>query len=152
MRDNFYVDDLLKSVKDERTAIDLIQNVTKMCKDGGFHLTKFVSNNQAVLKTIPQSEQRVFTKMKEISNKEMGERALGIHWDIEEDTLGFSVNIREKPNTRRGYLSMLSSIYDPLGLISPFILQGRRIIQELCQGKFDWDERVSDDLAELWEK
>ena len=47
---------------------------------------------------------------------------------------------------------MLSSIYDPLGLISPFILQGRRIIQELCQGKLDWDERVSDDLAELWEK
>ena len=31
-------------------------------------------------------------------------------------------------------LSKLSSVYDPLGLASPFILKGRRIIQKLCHG------------------
>ena len=34
-----------------------------------------------------------------------------------------------------GLLSMLSSVYDPLGLGAPFMLKGRQIIQQLCQDK-----------------
>ena len=41
---NFYMDDLLKSVKDVYTAIRLLHNVISMCADGGFQLAKFVSN------------------------------------------------------------------------------------------------------------
>ena len=41
---NFYVGDLLKSVKDVKTAIRLLHDVINMCADGGFWLTKFVSN------------------------------------------------------------------------------------------------------------
>ena len=44
LKRNFYVDDLLKSVKDVSTAVKLIQDVSKMCSDGGFCLTKFISN------------------------------------------------------------------------------------------------------------
>ena len=40
---NFYVDDLLKSVKDVKTASRLL-HVFSMCADGGFRLTKFGSN------------------------------------------------------------------------------------------------------------
>ena len=40
----FYVDDLLKSVKDVKTAIRLLHDVISMCADGGFRLTKLVSN------------------------------------------------------------------------------------------------------------
>ena len=50
---NFYVDDLLKSVGSKEEAIKLIDDVSKMCRDGGFHLTKFVCNNSDVLATIP---------------------------------------------------------------------------------------------------
>ena len=46
MRDNFYVDDLLKSVGNPKTAMILVKNVVDMCKSGGFHLTKSVSNNR----------------------------------------------------------------------------------------------------------
>ena len=38
LEENFYVDDLLKSVPDEATAIELIKNVSGMCKKGGFYL------------------------------------------------------------------------------------------------------------------
>ena len=41
---NFYVGDLLKSVKSVKTAIRLLHHVINMCADGGFWLTKFVSN------------------------------------------------------------------------------------------------------------
>ena len=43
------MDDLLKSVKDVSTAVKLIQDVSKMCSDGGFSLTKSISNELQVL-------------------------------------------------------------------------------------------------------
>ena len=38
LRNNFYVDDTLKSVSNEETAIKLIEGVRKICADGGFLL------------------------------------------------------------------------------------------------------------------
>ena len=46
VRSNFYVDDLLKSVDNPTTAVIIVKNVVVMCKSGGFHLTKFISNNR----------------------------------------------------------------------------------------------------------
>lgn len=61
-----------------------------------------------------------------------GDQALGILWNVEAETLGFKIAIKEKPLTKRGMLSTLSSIFDPLGLGSPFLLKGKQIIQALC--------------------
>ena len=40
LKGNFYVDDLLKSVKSVSNAVKLIQDVSKMCSGGGFRLKK----------------------------------------------------------------------------------------------------------------
>ena len=69
---------------------------------------------------------------------------------MEEDYLGFKTQGMSKPLTERGLLSMLSSIYDPLGLASPFILGTRRIVQDLCRGKLAWDEKISASYGEQW--
>ena len=55
---NFYVDDLLKSVKSEEQVIKLIEKIKPMCKSEGFNLTKFLSNTKAVLETIPVYDRR----------------------------------------------------------------------------------------------
>ena len=80
------------------------------------------------------------------------EKALGINWDIGTDTLGFKLNLDGKPTTRRQMLSMISKIYDPLGLAAPFLLKGKRILQELCKSNFSWDDAVSDDYIVEWER
>ena len=46
LRENFYADDLLKSVNSENDAIKLIKNVRLMRNEEGFNLTKFVSNRK----------------------------------------------------------------------------------------------------------
>ena len=48
------------------------------------------------------------------------EKAHGICWNLEKDALGFKTNQGERPLTRRGMLSMVRKIYDPLGLAVPF--------------------------------
>ena len=53
LRRNFYVDDMLKSFATTDTAIEMIHNVRELCRQGGFNLTKFSSNDIEVLRSIP---------------------------------------------------------------------------------------------------
>ena len=49
-------------------------------------------------------------------------------------------------------LSIISSIYDPLGFASPFVLEGRQLIQLLCNQTMQWDEVVDEELKIKWIK
>lgn len=80
------------------------------------------------------------------------ERALGVQWHIETDMLGFKITLQDKPLTRRGILSTISSVYDPIGIAAPIILQGKRILQELCKEKTDWDDDIPEEYRSRWEK
>ena len=73
-------------------------------------------------------------------------------WNVENDTLEFKITFVNKPLTRKGILGTVSSIYDPLGLIGPLLLPGRRILQQICCERKDWDEPVSDEIRCKWEK
>ena len=53
---NFCVDDLLKSIEDLKTAIRLVHDMISICAQGGFKLTKFVSNKLDVLHSIPDKD------------------------------------------------------------------------------------------------
>ncbi|XP_033124561.1 uncharacterized protein LOC117122898, partial [Anneissia japonica] len=58
--------------------------------------------------------------------------------------------MKENPPTRRGILSTVSAVFDPLGLIGPYILQGKRILQNVCAEVKDWDEPLNDDTIQHW--
>ena len=64
------------------------------------------------------------------------EKALVICWNIEKDRFGFKPNLGETPLTRRGMLSMVSRIYDPLSFAAPFLLKGKMILQVLCKRNY----------------
>ena len=118
-----------------------------MCNEGGPNLTKSVSNNKKVLHAMLETFRRNGVKEKYLRYKLRDEQALGILWNVEAVTLGFKISIKEKPLTRRGMLSTLSSIYDRLGLGAPFQLIRKQIIQTICAQKFRWDDQVPQDLG-----
>ena len=150
---NFYVDDLLKSVSDVATAIRLLNDVIEMCAAGGSRLTKIISNRIEVFQSIAETERRNGVKNVDLDSGAglPTEKALGINWNIENDQLSFKVKLNEKPMTRRGMLSKTSKIYDPLGLAGPFLLKGKKILQDLCRKNYNWDEAVPDDSVTEWE-
>ena len=80
------------------------------------------------------------------------ETALGVLWNIEEDVFTLKVNMKEKTKTRRGMLPTLISVYDALGFVAPFILQGRRILQHLCEENLQCDEIVPQSIQDNWEE
>ena len=152
VRRDFYVDDGLTSTDKVSSAISLIEKTTRLCEEGGFKLAKFACNEPAVLETIP-----IFCRSKTLQRVELlkdkssvCEQALGVNWDLLSDMILFHVDIPDRPLTRRGILSGVSSVYDPLGLISPVTLRGKMIIKELCGRNFTWDDPVPEDLSLEW--
>lgn len=148
---NFYVDDCLKAVATEDQALALVQDLSALCSKGGFKLSKWVSNSRAVIASIPEER-----RAKEIKDLDLDqdvlpvERALGVQWCIESDSLQFKIVLQDRPLTRRGILSMVSSVYDPLGLLSPVVLPAKQILQELSRMKLGWDEGIPEVLAQKW--
>ena len=72
-------------------------------------------------------------------------------WNVNIDCLGFDIQEdKNKTKTKRGVLSILSTVYDPLGYVSQFILQARRIFQQLCKLQKSWDEPLPMELEEQW--
>ena len=80
------------------------------------------------------------------------QRSLGTYWCIKSDTIGFRIELRDKPATCRRILSTISSVYDPLGAVSPVILVGKQILQALCRQNVSWDDPIPEDILPLWEK
>ena len=153
LRGDFYVDDLLKSVQDKQTAFKLMKDVTTMFAEGGFWLTKYVSNNKDVLVSISEGERRKGFQDQELKLGTLPtEKAVGIYWNTEKDKLGFDVNFKDKPYTKCGMLSIMSSIYDPLGLVSPIVLGGRQMIHMLSLSQLAWHDPVDRDVQEKWIK
>ena len=70
---------------------------------------------------------------------------------IESDTYGFRIILKDQPLTRRGILSTISSVYDPLGIAAPFLLVGKSILLDLCHTKLSWDEEIGEEYRVRWE-
>ena len=126
-----------------------------MCHDGGFKLCKFVSNSQEVLNSL--SEEMIapnmnIVNMSNVGNESVVERALGYQWTIQNDSLGFRINLLDKPCTRKGVLATISSIHDPLGTVCPFLLPGRHLLQKITKEKASWDDPVDDSFRHEWER
>jgi len=123
---NFYVDDYLKSVETPEKAIKSIDQRRNLLARG-FNLTKWVSNSKAVLQTIPRHLRASGVQDLDLGSEVLPvERALGVRWNVETDEFVFKVQLKRKPPARRGLLSVMSSVYDPLGFISPFLLSAKK--------------------------
>ena len=53
-------------------------------------------------------------------------------------------------DTKRGALSFLCSIFDPLGFLNPCLLGIMLLIQDLCKKKLNWDDSLPSDLQKKW--
>ncbi|XP_071842702.1 uncharacterized protein [Apostichopus japonicus] len=153
VKENFYVDDMLKSVGTEEEAIILMKQLRELLGRGGFRLTKWVSNSRLVLDTIPKGERAEGIKSLDMEKDKLPiDRTLGVSWCVESDQFQFRVTVNERPYTRKGILSIVASIYDPLGFLAPFVLVAKRILQDLCRMKLAWDDDIPDEHLKCWKK
>ena len=109
IREDFYVDDGIKSVSTTEEAVSLLKASQGICEKAGLRLHKLMSNKKEVLQEFPIDD-----RAKGIANLDLEidplpvERALGVVWCAENDTLQIRIEIKDRPLTRRGILANLN--------------------------------------------
>lgn len=147
----FYVDDGLISLPTPERAIDLLSRTQQMLADSNLKLHKVASNSESVMEALPEED-----RAKDLKHVELGvdplplQRSLGLLWNLETDSFTFKVSHEKKPYTRRGVLSTVNSLYDPLGFAAPVIMQGKALVRELSAGEHGWDTPFPPEKEERW--
>ena len=96
VRRNFYVDDRLTSMPSVQSAVRVADQVTKLLSEGGFRLTKWVSDSTEVLKTIADAETAASVDLDLDNSSGLPiKRTLGIKWNVALDNLQFSMHYND---------------------------------------------------------
>lgn len=129
---DFYVNDGLRSFPTAVEAVDLLQRTQASLAESNLRLHKIMSNNPLVLAAFPPEDCPKGVKDLDFGDETIpAERSLGLNWEISTDTFMFHSPDNSKPLTRRGILSTVHSLYDPLGFAAPVTIHGRFLLTEL---------------------
>ena len=151
VKKNFYVDDCLKSVSDSDQGKHIVTNLKQLLQNGGFRIAKWVSNSRPVIESVQTEDRAKSVQSLDLDQSTLPvERALGVEWNTERDQIGFSIKPKDRPFTRRGLISVLSSVYDPMGLVSPVVLQAKKIFQRETKMQKPWDSPLEPANIERW--
>ncbi|XP_022777784.1 uncharacterized protein LOC111319238 [Stylophora pistillata] len=151
IRDGLYVDDLMTGGETvELTAVKKVIT-TEVFKDATFTVHKWHSNASELETTSdPSSEELSYAKQQLGGTKPSEGKLLGLPWNREEDTISVIIQSDQTETTKRGVLSHLAKIYDPLGLVSPVTLIGKQLYRDICDSKVSWDTQLPGPFLKRW--
>ena len=110
-------------------------------------MKKWITNSDVVTNAIPEHLGSISnTKQVEVKPSKEGSSVLGLQWTIIDESLqvcrGTSKEV-ETPITQRKILSLVSSVFDPLGLFAPFSVHMRRLLKSIwTKTGRHWDNSV----------
>ena len=115
LRENTCVDNLMCTGNSIEELVKFKKEASKILDNGRFEVHKWESNVACL----------------ESENMENPSKILGHIWDKQEDTLLVPVNkvVEMEKVSRNSILSQLARIYDPLGIISPTLVEEKRIFR-----------------------
>ena len=156
VNNNFYVDDGIISCDKVDTAVSLIKRTQDaLQKEGRLRLHKIVSNSKAVLEKFNSEDLASNLKDLDLASDDLPmQRSLGLSWNITSDTIKFQISSESKPYTRRGVLSTINSIFDPIGFAAPVVIRGKLLLREMLSSSktFDWDDPLPESLMIQWKE
>ncbi|XP_037932627.1 uncharacterized protein LOC119667409 [Teleopsis dalmanni] len=119
LKRDFYVDDMISGADDLETLQAIKNETTEILDFYNLSLTKWNSNNVNI--TAPN------VKLTDIETARDMACPLGMLWNTKEDYFCFTFQSTNIPasHTKRNILSLASSLYDPLGLITPLIIKAK---------------------------
>ena len=121
-------------------------------KESKLRLHKVASNSQEVLSAVPAEDLASdLKKVDFLQEKLPSHYSLGLCWDINRDAFIFKITPDEKLSTRRGILSTINSLFDPLGFLAPVTIQGKILLRDIMVDTKDWDQPLPEEVKHHWE-
>ena len=107
-----YMDDYLDSADTVEEATKKAKDVDSILKKGDFHLTKWLSNSSEFNGRFQQSSRG--KEQVELGQSDAETKVLGVCWKPATDKLTFLIMKPEVTFTKRGLLSLIAGVFDPL--------------------------------------
>ena len=84
-------------------------------------------------------------------------KVLGLNWNCVSDKFTFKFEALSRlaegvEPTRRNLLKVTSSLFDPLGILSPVLVHMKVLFQTLCEENVDWDVLLLEEARKQWNK
>ena len=146
LRKSLYVDDLLTGGQTIAQAADRKEKAIEVFEDAKFTLHKWNSNASELElngEAAVGNDEETYAKQ-QLGGDLTQTTMLGLKWNKSKDTLTvtFPTVDSNTTTTKRTILSKLAKVCDPLGLVSPIILEGKLIFRDVCKTKVPWDADI----------
>ncbi|GFQ89009.1 integrase catalytic domain-containing protein, partial [Trichonephila clavata] len=84
-------------------------------------------------------------------------KVLGLAWDSEKDLIYFDPKdllkfMSRKTESKRFILSVVGRIFDPIGILGPFVIKLKCLLQDLWTLGVDWDSELPPKLRHKWQQ
>lgn len=152
-----YMDDLLHSTDSVDGAARLISDVTEVHARGGFVIRGWATNARELETRLPSASRAAAGPT--VLHKTKTERTLGLIWYSERDELGFDLTFKKLPSeivngtrvpTKRQFLSLIMSVFDPLGLLCPVTVKSKILMQRIWRSQIGWDDQLLENDYRTW--
>ena len=164
-----YMDDVGDSREKQEQAVKLVEQLVTLFEKCGMPVRKFLTNSPEVLKKIDKN-----LLAKQITFNDVNDaiydvaKILGMQYDAQGDVFKFVRRFEDfeefiswknrgtetmvKPEdwTKRLMLRASASIFDPLGLLSPFTVRSKVLLQNVWRMKKDWDDSLPPEICKTW--
>ena len=146
LQDNLYVDDWLSGADSAEEAFSKFNEACSVLSKASLSLSKWNSNCKSLTDKFSENlEPSMHAETK----------VLGLQWCLTEDSFSFGcLDLRnhEVASTKRAVLSVISKVFDPLGLVSPVTMRAKILFQDIWRLGLSWDEALPADLLIQFQK
>jgi len=151
VRNSMYVDDVLDSCESADEAKVLRNQLSELLLRAGFRLRKWASNDLSVIEDISEDE-RLPSLNIQSGQMTCKVKTLGVLWKADSDVFTFNVQApnTDKVPTKRDVLSAISTLFDPLQLLSPFTVRAKMLLQDIWAAGIAWDDPLPENLLVKW--
>ena len=102
-----------------------------------------------MLSKIPEADRVKPTLDLDLENLPV-ERTLRVQCNVEKDAFLFKVREPHQPPTKRGILSAVSSLYDPMGFVRLVVPEAKKILQRLWwKLNLGWDDLIPEEEVQV---
>ena len=140
---NLFVDDWVTGHETSELAVEAAVAAKEILSRAGLELTKWKSNKLEVLTSLNQ--------VAADGCEEKTECVLGMGWCLSSDSITFPRQVGTSfpvVLTKRQFLGIVASLYDPAGFLSPFILLAKVLLQETWLLGLEWEHELPTSLSE----
>ena len=151
LRNDLYVDDVISGGTCEPEVTKVKEEAKKIFHQGGFTLHKWHCSVASLEE--PENNDSEQTYAKESLGTKTGEaKILGLKWNKLKDTLAvdFTNCKATQEYTKRGILRAMAKVYDPLGLVSPVMLEAKHLYRIVCEKNLPWDAHLEKEMEFTW--